>query len=91
MYLKILFILLVSFLLTACDPDPNAIPTHEEVVQRKLDVTPHRVKQFCYDKGGHYEVWDKGKINEKEFCILPEGYGCDPVDFYQGNCGMMEY
>ena len=91
-FFKITFILVIALLLSSCiqDPESGAIPTVEEVAARKNLPTVPQAEKYCYDQGGHYEDWtdEDGSVNT--FCILPEGYGCDPVKFYIGSCSLVE-
>lgn len=95
MYFRLIVLVVSILILTGCmvaEPESGVIPTHEEIVKRQeVEVTPHRVEQYCYDNGGKYEDWDNHDGTSTTYCILPEGYGCDPVEYYKGNCGMFVY
>lgn len=82
--LGLLFLILI-FLMGSKRLRPE-IPTVEEVraaqIEREMDVTSEEMEEYCLSNGGEYETWKDGKI----FCMF-KGYGCDPKEFYLGNCG----
>ncbi|NMB57287.1 DUF333 domain-containing protein [Candidatus Beckwithbacteria bacterium] len=84
----VLIFIIICFLFTACavEPEAGAIPTVEEVLQKRENVTEHEAEVFCRDKGGKIETWQDGSV----YCIMPQGYGCDPIEFYRGICGAFE-
>ena len=87
------FLILISFivLISGCKPKPGVIPTQQEVINRKVEVTYQQAKDFCYKNGGRLEDWKERDGSSKTYCILKEGYGCDPVEYAKGACGAMQF
>ena len=67
-------------------PEESAIPSVEEVIARRDNVTEHEAEIFCQEKGAKIEIWKNGK----KYCIFPEGYGCEPINFFNGACGVFD-
>lgn len=72
-------------MLTACAPEQGSLPTHQQIVAKRSELTMHQARQFCQDQGGKLEFW--GEKKDEEFCIMPQGYGCEPMAFAKGECG----
>ena len=87
---KYCLLLLFLTFLPACQPDQGAIPTHEEVAYRYENPTSSQLLAHCQKKGGHYEDWKNADGSFTTYCILPQGYGCDPKAFFQGTCSVEE-
>ena len=83
---KIFFLLLFApLLLTACNkkPEAGAIPTVEELIARRDNITQHEAEVYCQENNGKLEKWGNGKT----YCIFTNGYGCDPMEYAKGICG----
>ena len=69
-------------------PDQSTLPSYQQVAMRYENPTPKQLLDFCNKKGGKYEVWTDDDGTQNTFCMLPEGYGCDPEQFFKGSCGL---
>ncbi len=85
--------LILTSLLSGCaqTPQPGQVPTVEEVIARRKTPTSEEAQQFCLSKGGHFEQWKNEDGTSTTYCIMPEGYGCDPILFAQGLCGKEDF
>lgn len=82
---RFISVMAVSVMLTGCaqDPQTNVLPTHQEVVDRRDDWTMSQAHEYCRKRGGSIEQWE----GSESFCIMPQGYGCEPMAFVKGDCG----
>jgi len=89
---KLPLLLAIPLLLVSCisrSPQASALPTHQQVAMRYENPTPSQLLNYCNQKGGKYEIWtDKEDGSKHIFCMLPQGYGCDPEQFFKGSCGL---
>lgn len=86
-----LILLLLSLFLSSCvakTPDQSALPSYREVAMRLENPTDKQLLDRCIEKGGKYEVWDNDDGSKSTYCILPGGYGCDPIQLFQGTCSV---
>lgn len=87
----ILPIILLSLFLTSCiaqNPREGTLPTPQELVAQRKNVSEAEILAYCQSHGGHYEDWDNHDQTSSTYCILPQGYGCEPELFYNGSCGL---
>ena len=84
-----LLIIILGIILASCaEPEPEALPSFEEVTTRRDNPTPSQVKAYCEENGGHYEYWKNKNGSYSTYCIFPQGYGCEPEKFWDGSCSM---
>jgi len=81
----------IALVLSGCiakTPEQSQLPTHQQVAMRYENPSSQQLLDFCTAKGGKYEIWTDDDGTQNTFCMLPEGYGCDPEQFFKGSCGL---
>ena len=87
---KILLIILMIIMLTACTPSetqPTTTSVSTEIPQANM---PNPASVYCEGQGYQVEIRTAEDGSQTGYCIFPDGSECDEWAYYRGECGPVE-